>query len=58
MIGIWGAMSDCSHSFLPWEDGFSKGVYLAGVECTEEAEAPSTFYTNSSVRSDSNEESY
>lgn len=40
IAGIWGAMSDFSHSFLPWEDGFSKGVYLAGVECTEQAEAP------------------
>lgn len=31
IAGIWGAMSDFSHSFLPWEDGFSKGVYLAGT---------------------------
>jgi predicted transcriptional regulator YdeE len=41
ILGIWGAMSDLSHSFLPWEDGFSKGLYLAGVECVETAEAPS-----------------
>ena len=41
ILGIWGAMSDLSHSFLPWEDGFSKGLYLAGVECLETAEAPS-----------------
>lgn len=40
IIGIWGAMSDLSHSFLPWEDGFTKGLYLAGVECVETAEAP------------------
>lgn len=40
ILGIWGAMSDLSHSFLPWEDGFSKGLYLAGVECVETAEAP------------------
>ena len=39
-VGIWGAMSDCSHSFKPWEDHFSKGLYLAGVECVDDAEAP------------------
>ena len=40
LAGIWGAMSDLSHSFRPWEDGFSKGLYLAGVECEDDAEAP------------------
>lgn len=40
MVGIWGAMSDFSHSFNPWED-FNKGLYLAGVECYDSAEAPS-----------------
>lgn len=39
-IGIWGAMSDCSLSFKPWEDNFSKGLYLVGIECTDHAEAP------------------
>lgn len=39
LVGIWGAMSDFTHSFLPWENG-SKGLYLAGVECVETAEAP------------------
>ena len=38
--GIWGAMSDISHSFKPWEDDFRKGLYLAGVECADNAEAP------------------
>lgn len=38
--GIWGAMSDFSHSFKPWEDNFSKGLYLAGVECVDNAQAP------------------
>ena len=33
-------MSDLSHSFRPWEDNFSKGLYLAGVECADDAEAP------------------
>lgn len=37
--GIWGAMSDFSRSFKPWED-FSKGFYLAGVECNDNVEAP------------------
>ena len=40
IIGIWGAMSDFSRSFHPWED-FSKGLYLAGIECYDSAEAPS-----------------
>ena len=40
LVGIWGAMSDLSHSFLPWEDGFTKGLYLAGIECIETAEVP------------------
>ena len=40
IAGIWGAMSDLSRSFRPWEDNFSKGLYLAGVECDDDAEAP------------------
>ena len=40
LAGIWGAMSDCSHLYKPWEDHFSKGLYLAGVECVDGAEAP------------------
>lgn len=40
IVGIWGAMSDFSHSFRPWEDNFTKGLYLAGVECVDNAEAP------------------
>ena len=40
LSGIWGAMSDLSGSFLPWEKNFSEGKYLAGVECREDAEAP------------------
>lgn len=39
IVGIWGAMSDFSRSFKPWED-FSKGLYLAGAECEDKAEAP------------------
>lgn len=40
LTGIWGAMSDCARSFQPWEENFSKGLYLAGVECTDDAQAP------------------
>lgn len=39
LVGVWGAMSDLSRSFRPWED-FEKGLYLAGVECVDGAEAP------------------
>lgn len=40
LVGIWGAMSDLTHSFSPWEDNFTKGLYLAGVEVNDDAEAP------------------
>ena len=40
LVGIWGAMSDCTRSFKPWEEDFSKGLYLAGVECEDDAHAP------------------
>lgn len=39
LAGIWGAMSDLSRSFKPWDD-FNKGLYLAGAECVDGAEAP------------------
>jgi len=38
--GVWGAMSDFSRSFQPWEDGFTQGLYLAGAECVDGAEPP------------------
>ena len=40
LVGIWGAMTDCSRSYKPWEDNFSRGLYLAGVECIDDAQAP------------------
>ena len=40
IVGIWGAMSDSSHAFNAWEDGFSRGLYLAGVQIPVETEAP------------------
>ncbi|MBR5340936.1 MAG: GyrI-like domain-containing protein [Erysipelotrichaceae bacterium] len=39
LAGIWGAMSDFSRSFKPWDD-FNKGLYLAGVECNKDVQAP------------------
>ena len=39
LCGIWGAMSDFSRSFRPWENNFSQGLYLAGAECVDGAEA-------------------
>lgn len=39
LVGIWGAMTDFSRSFKPWDD-FNRGLYLAGAECTDDAEAP------------------
>lgn len=40
LVGIWGAMTDFTRSFLPWEDGFCEGLYLAGVECCNGSEPP------------------
>lgn len=37
LAGVWGAMTDLSRSFRPWEDGFTRGLYLAGVEVRDEA---------------------
>ena len=39
-VGFWGAMSDLSQTFQPWEDGFTRGLYLAGVEAEDDAEPP------------------
>ena len=39
-VGFWGAMSDETMSFMPWTDGFSRGLYLAGVEVYEDTPAP------------------
>ena len=35
LCGVWGAMSDFSLSFRPWENDFTQGLYLAGVECID-----------------------
>lgn len=40
LLGVWGAMTDPSRSFLPWMEGFTRGLYLAGVECGMDAQPP------------------
>lgn len=40
LCGVWGAMSDMSRSFLPWEEDFTRGLYLAGVEAMDDALPP------------------
>lgn len=40
ICGVWGAMTDFSRSFRPWQNGFSEGLYLAGVECLDDALPP------------------
>lgn len=40
LLGIWGVMSDLTRSFKPWEDNFTKGLYLAGVEVEDDAQPP------------------
>ena len=40
MAGMWGAMTDMARRFLPWEEDFSRGLYLAGAECREDAQPP------------------
>ncbi|MDL2233247.1 GyrI-like domain-containing protein [Ruminococcaceae bacterium OttesenSCG-928-L11] len=40
LVGLWGLMSDMGRQFRPWEEGFTKGLYLAGIEVDDDAEAP------------------
>ncbi|NLN47004.1 MAG: GyrI-like domain-containing protein [Clostridiaceae bacterium] len=40
LAGIWGLMTDFSRTFQPWENGFTKGLYLAGVEVEPDAVPP------------------
>ena len=39
LVGVWGAMTDFSRSFKPWDD-FKRGLYLAGAECRDDADPP------------------
>ena len=40
LTGVWGAMSDFSRQFRPWQENFTQGLYLAGVECRDGAQPP------------------
>lgn len=40
LLGIWGLMSDFTHSFKPWQNNFTEGLYLAGIQAKEDADAP------------------
>ncbi|BCN29953.1 GyrI-like domain-containing protein [Anaeromicropila herbilytica] len=40
ILGIWGLMSDISRSFKPWQENFTKGLYLAGVQVDHDTTAP------------------
>ena len=40
LVGVWGAMSDMDRTFAPWTEGFTCGLYLAGVECRADAVPP------------------
>ena len=40
LAGIWGAMTDLSRSFRPWEEDFTRGLYLAGIQCPQDAQPP------------------
>lgn len=40
MPSVWGLMSDKSRAFKPWQNGFSEGLYLAGVEVEPDAQPP------------------
>ena len=39
-VGFWGAMSDEAMTFMPWKDGFTRGLYLAGIEVYKDTTAP------------------
>lgn len=38
--GFWGLMSDEGMRFLPWEENFTRGLYLAGAEVPPDALPP------------------
>jgi len=43
IVGIWGAMSSKDQTFNIWENNYSEGLYLAGIETEEDAIAPPGF---------------
>lgn len=43
LVGFWGAMTNFGFEFKPWEDNFTKGLYMAGVEVVSEVIPPKGF---------------
>lgn len=39
-VGFWGLMSDPERKMKPWENNFTKGLYLAGLQVRKGAEVP------------------
>ncbi len=39
-LTLWGAMSALDGSLMPWEEDFSKGKYLAGIQTPVDAQPP------------------
>ena len=40
LVGFWGAMSDEGRRFLPWEQNYTRGWYLAGLEVYPDTPVP------------------
>lgn len=40
LAGVWGAMTDFDFQFRPWQDHFTRGLYLAGIEAQTDAVPP------------------
>lgn len=38
--GFWGLMSDLGRQYLPWENDYSTGLYLAGMEVAADCPVP------------------
>ncbi|HZJ98671.1 MAG TPA: AraC family transcriptional regulator [Tissierellaceae bacterium] len=50
ILGVWSDMTDFSRSFYPWEDNFSKGLYLAGFEVIDNANPPINYLNENNIR--------
>ena len=40
IAGRWGLTSDFNRNLKPWEENYTRGLYLAGVECNLDVDAP------------------
>lgn len=40
IAGRWGLTSDFNHNMKPWEENYTRGLYLAGVECNIDVDTP------------------